>query len=94
MAGLHRAFDATSTWVTELSWWKFFLFAMVSLVAANILQDELFSGGEEVVVRDEGKRKTQPDTNILIDDSGIHFNPRGKVRKDGRPGPAASIRQT
>src|ERR1700740_3622185 len=54
---LHRAFDATTTWVTQLSWWKFFLFAVVALVAADILQNELFSGsGEEVVVRaDDGK---------------------------------------
>jgi len=81
-AWLHRAFDATTTWVTQLSWWKFFLFAAVALVAANILQDELFSSsGEEVVVRhDEDKKKTKkPESTILIDDSGIHFNPRKPV---------------
>ncbi|QYF93948.1 histidine kinase [Massilia sp. PAMC28688] len=75
MAALHRGFDATSTWVTELSWWKFFLFAMVSLIAANILQDELFSGSpEEVVVRkDEDDKRRGPQPTIVIDDSGIHF---------------------
>ncbi|SHH12987.1 sensor histidine kinase [Massilia sp. CF038] len=77
---LHHAFDATTTWVTQLSWWKFFLFAAVALVAADILQNELFSGsGEEVVMRtDEGKKKKtkKPESTILIDDSGIHFNPR------------------
>ncbi|MES2322917.1 MAG: histidine kinase [Pseudomonadota bacterium] len=81
LAWLHRAFDATSTWVSQLSWWKFLLVAALSLWAANILQDELFSGSEEVVVRaDSPKRKGQPDSNILIDDSGIHFNPRKPVR--------------
>ena len=77
MASLHRGFDATSTWVTELSWWKFFLFAMVSLIAANILQDELFSSSpEEVVVRKEGaerRKGKQSEATIVIDDSGIHF---------------------
>jgi signal transduction histidine kinase len=82
LARVHRGFDATTTWVTQLSWWKFFLFAAVALIAANILQDELFSSaGEEVVVRasDHGKKK-KPDANILIDDSGIHFNPGKPVQ--------------
>ena len=86
LAWLQRGFDATSTWVTQLSWWKFFLFAIVSLLAANIVQDEIFSGGEEVVVRaDSPGRKKQPEANILIDDSGIHFNPRKPLRPPGAP---------
>lgn len=89
-AWLHRAFDATTTWVTQLSWWKFFLFAAVALIAANILQDELFSSwGEEVVVRhDEDKKKSRkPESTILIDDSGIHFNPRKPVTPPVPPPP-------
>jgi hypothetical protein len=81
-AWLHRAFDATTTWVTQLSWWKFFLFAAVALIAANILQDELFSSsGEEVVMRhdDSKKKSNKSESTILIDDSGIHFNPRKPV---------------
>ncbi len=87
LARLHRGFDATTTWVTQLSWWKFFLFAAVALIAANILQDELFSGsGEEVVVRaDKGQKKKKPDSNILIDDSGIHFNPGKPVQPPHPP---------
>lgn len=80
---LHRGFDATATWVTQLSWWKFLMFAVLTLIAGSILQDELFSStpDEEVVVKTT-KRPTKKngETNILIDDSGIHFNPRGKVR--------------
>ncbi len=84
---LHRFFDTVAIWVTQLSWWKFLVFAILMLIAGSILQDELFSSGsdEEIVVRNEKhpKRKNG-DTNILIDDSGIHFNPRGKIRnKDG-----------
>ena len=93
MASLHRGFDATTTWVTELSWWKFFLFAAVSLLAANIVQDQLFSStGEEVVVRterDESGRKKKKDkksdATILIDDSGIHFNPGKPVKAPEAP---------
>jgi len=90
-ARLHAAFDATTTWVTQLSWWKFFLFAALSMAAADILQNELFSSsGEEVVMRaDEGsKKKTKkPESTILIDDSGIHFNPRKPVAAPQPPAP-------
>ncbi|MYN47433.1 sensor histidine kinase [Pseudoduganella sp. FT93W] len=84
---LHRFFDSVATWVTQLSWWKFLVFAILMLIAGSILQDELFSSStdEEVVIHNEKRPKRKNgDTNILIDDSGIHFNPRGKIRnKDG-----------
>jgi hypothetical protein len=83
LAWLHRAFDATTSWVTQLSWWKFFLFAALSMIAASILQDELFSPSreEEMAMRSHKRSKTA-DPNITIDDSGIHFNPRaGKIKK-------------
>jgi signal transduction histidine kinase len=88
LAWLHKAFDATTNWVTQLSWWKFFLFAALSLIAASILQEELFSPSvnEEVAMRSHkrpNKGKSNAETNITIDDSGIHFNPRaGKIKKD------------
>jgi hypothetical protein len=76
---LHRVFDATATWVSQLSWWKFLLFALVALVAGKILQDELFSGGgEEIVVRSDNKPHNKDESNILIDESGIRFNSRPK----------------
>jgi hypothetical protein len=76
----HRVFDATATWVSQLSWWKFFLFAALALIAGKILQDELFSGGgEEVVVRADKKPNTR-DSDILIDASGIRFNSRPKSK--------------
>ena len=86
MLWLHRGFDATTTWVTQLSWWKFFLFAAVAMIAANILQDELFSGSQEVVVRSDSDHK-KPESNILIDDSGIYFNKR-KPARPAEPPPA------
>ena len=87
LATLHRGFDATTTWVTQLSWWKFFLFAALALIAASILQDELFSGSPELVeVRSERKERKRDKTegNIIFDDSGIRYSP-GK--KKGTPLP-------
>ncbi|KQV45571.1 MULTISPECIES: sensor histidine kinase [unclassified Duganella] len=85
LAWLHRGFDATTGWVTHLSWWKFFLFAALSMIAASILQDELFSPSreEEMAIRSHKRAKSgNADPNITIDDSGIHFNPRaGKIKK-------------
>ena len=79
LSRLYHAFDAVATWVTQLSWWKFFLFAALMLIAGQILQDELFSGGEEDPVRTErSARKSEP--AITIDDSGIRISPRGKRR--------------
>jgi signal transduction histidine kinase len=79
---LHRIFDATATWVSQLSWWKFFLFAALALIAGKILQDELFSGGgEEIVERTDKKPNKKEESNILIDDSGIRFNPRPKSKR-------------
>jgi signal transduction histidine kinase len=79
---LHRIFDATATWVSQLSWWKFFLFAALALIAGKILQDELFSGGsEEIVERSDKKPNKKEESNILIDDSGIRFNPRPKAKR-------------
>ncbi|OON63733.1 sensor histidine kinase [Massilia sp. KIM] len=81
---LYRCFDAVATWVTQLSWWKFFLFAALTLTAGGILQEELFNrpAAEEIAraERDAGRRS---DASIMIDESGIHFNPR-----KSRPGAA------
>ncbi|QNA88483.1 histidine kinase [Massilia sp. Dwa41.01b] len=79
LSWLYRAFDAVATWVTQLSWWKFFLFAALLLIAGAILQEELFSDGEaEIAAAERAARREQ--ASILIDDSGIHFNPRNKPR--------------
>jgi signal transduction histidine kinase len=82
LSSLHRGFDAVATWVTHLSWWKFFLFAALMLVAGQILQDELFSGSEEEIARTDHKPR-KPEPTVTIDDSGIHINPG----KNGRHGP-------
>jgi signal transduction histidine kinase len=87
LTSLYRGFDAVATWVTQLSWWKFFLFAALAVIAGSILQDELFSSAsEETVVRSErGNKDRKAKPSIVFDDSGIHFNPRNKITKPGEP---------
>ena len=47
MAFMRVAFDRTATWVTQLSWWKFFLVALLLVTAGAIVQDTLFSSKPE-----------------------------------------------
>jgi len=95
LATAHRGFDATTTWVTQLSWWKFFLFAALALIAASILQDELFSGTPELVeVRSEhkSKKRDKSEGNIIFDDSGIRYSPvkkKGGTTPEEPPAPPA-----
>ena len=81
LSWLYRSFDAVATWVTQLSWWKFLLFACLTLAAAGILQQELFNRpAEEEIARAEREAGRRSDASILIDESGIHFNPRNRAR--------------
>jgi signal transduction histidine kinase len=86
---LHRAFDATADWVTQLSWWKFFLFAMLTMIAGSILQNELFSGSDDVVVSETHKpaKKIRGNANIVIDDNGITYIPRNQRHGPGADAP-------
>jgi hypothetical protein len=87
---LYRAFDSVATWVTQLSWWKFLLFAGLTLTAAGILQEELFNGpAEEEIARAERESGRRSDASILIDESGIRFNPRTRTRT-AEPAPATT----
>jgi signal transduction histidine kinase len=87
---LYRAFDGVATWVTRLSWWKFLLFAGLTLTAAGILQEELFNGpAEEEIARAERESGRRSDASILIDESGIRFNPRTRTRT-AEPAPATT----
>ncbi|MCA1247118.1 sensor histidine kinase [Massilia sp. MS-15] len=88
LSWLYRGFDAVATWVTQLSWWKFFLFAILTLMAGAILQEELFSGpAEEEISRAEREAGRRGEAAILIDESGIRFHPRNRPRGAAVPSP-------
>jgi len=86
LAWLRRAFDAIATWVTQLSWWKFFIFAIVVMVAGGLMNDAFFEQHVVVVSKNDPARKgrtiTDGDTDIHIDSTGIH------IRKKTDPGAA------
>lgn len=80
---LKQAFDVTATWVTQLSWWKFFLFAILVMIAGAIIQEILFSSHSDFVVIEKKKSADRAhkiaksfsdgETNVQIDHSGIHI---------------------
>lgn len=90
---LSKSFDKTAAWVTKLSWWKFFLFAVLTMAAGGILQETLFTTEESVVVtKNNAPKKAKKsshvidnDTNIEIDNTGIH------IRKNNAGGKGKQI---
>lgn len=89
---LSKAFDATAAWVTKLSWWKFFLFAMLTIAAGGIMQDTFFTSEESITISKtpnekrtlNSKHTIDGDTNIEIDATGIHIrknNPNGNSKQ-------------
>lgn len=80
---LSQTFDKIASWVTQLSWWKFFLFAILVMIGASILQETLFSSNENVVIIDRVSRHDSKankaakagkgNADIRIDGSGVHI---------------------
>lgn len=81
---LSRAFDKTATWVSKLSWWKFFLFAILLLASADIIQNTFFSTEETQKVKKVRihQKKMDPasaatpsneDPKFEIDNTGIRI---------------------
>lgn len=91
------AFDRTATWVGKLSWWKFFLFAILLLASADIIQDTFFSSSDNTPTKrsaDLAKHKTSDkekkqahksdDKKIEIDNTGIRIKSPEKIRAGKR----------
>ncbi|MDB5765464.1 MAG: hypothetical protein JWQ61_278 [Collimonas fungivorans] len=84
---LSRGFDKVASWVTQLSWWKFLLFAALVLAAAGILQETLFSSNELVIEKvsqqsSKPSKRNKGNTDIRIDDTGVHIK-TGTYTYDG-----------
>ncbi len=94
MGWAKRTFDVVATWVTQLSWWKFFIFAIVTLLCGKILQETLFSPSDEdhpepktrmTRMHSDNKPRsfTDGDTHVTIDNSGIHiYSDKDKAEAD------------
>lgn len=79
---LSRAFDQTATWVSKLSWWKFFIFAILLIISGDLIQETFFNskddGDKPFSSSQSNERKTQisPQKNnskIEVDNSGIRL---------------------
>ncbi|MQQ99568.1 sensor histidine kinase [Glaciimonas soli] len=83
---LLQASDRIATWVTQLSWWKFFLFGILFLIAGAIVDSTLFtSSTKSVVVKTGASHKDiakaiERERSISIDDNGV------RIGKPGSPG--------
>lgn len=90
---LSMAFDRTADWVSKLSWWKFLLFAVITMICGAILQDTLFSSEESVTISKKNTPKkrapshpiTDGDTSFEINNNGLH------IRKNGGDGKTIEI---
>ncbi|MBC3805764.1 histidine kinase [Undibacterium seohonense] len=78
LAWLNVAFDNTATWVSKLSWWKFFLFAVLLLASADIIQNTFFSSEETKKIRKVQKKNLNTSANsIAIDDKKFEIDNTG-----------------
>ncbi|MFZ6799919.1 sensor histidine kinase [Undibacterium sp. Di24W] len=78
---LSRAFDKTATWVSKLSWWKFFLFAILLLASADIIQNTFFS--TEETKQAKKVRNVPKKTVITPDSSNANDDPKIEIDNTG-----------
>nr|WP_315477177.1 histidine kinase [uncultured Undibacterium sp.] len=90
-----RAFDKTATWVSKLSWWKFFLFAILLLASADIIQNTFFSTEEtkqtkrvsntpKKTISTQDSSTSNNDPKIEIDNTGIRIKAPDKMASNKR----------
>ncbi|MFC5475377.1 sensor histidine kinase [Paraherbaspirillum soli] len=94
LSHLARAFDKIATWVAQLSWWKFFLFAVLAMTASGILQSILFSSDQDIIfIENKKSKKHSPaaikatvngDTNVQLDGNGLRINKIYTYTDDGQ----------
>jgi signal transduction histidine kinase len=85
---LGTAFDRTATWVSQLSWWKFFLFSILILIAGALMEETLFQQDPKLVIvkksadGHQSRTVSDGDKEIRIDGSGIHIKKSGPRKRD------------
>jgi hypothetical protein len=93
ISNLKRFFNAVTIWVTDLSWMKFFLFAIVLMVIGAITQDMISKKDQKIIISKSantpsGKVITNRNTEIEINDSGINIK-KNKKLPDAKAAPSA-----
>lgn len=74
---LNYAFDRIADWVTQQTWKRLGIYAIVALIAGGILQDTLFSGGsDEFTITEPKKRVSKVDSvRLEVNKDGIKVTP-------------------
>lgn len=87
---LKHFFEHVTKWVTEISWMKFFIFAMVVMIIGAITNDTIFKDEEQVVIgkathSSSDKSYADRDTDIEINSSGIHIRKNKNLTPPAAP---------
>ncbi len=89
ITALARGFDVIASWVAQLSWSRFFVYAIIALIAGAILQETLFYGNtvEERTVTQHKKpqKKEKIDLNVHIDENGINIKQAPPIASAQKP---------
>ena len=85
-------FEHVTNWVTEISWMKFFIFAMIVMIIGAITNDTIFKDEEQVVIGKaphsaSNKNDADRDTDIEINSSGIHIKKNKNITPPVVPTP-------
>lgn len=77
---LNYAFDRIADWVTQQSWKRLGVYAIVALIAGGILQDTLFSSGSDEFTITEPKKKLNKDhgPHVEINKYGVKIRPHAE----------------
>jgi hypothetical protein len=78
---LSHAFDLTAAWVSKLSWWKFFIFAILLIISGDVIQSTFFNSTEDQIKfsvspineKTLKSNSNKNNSNIEIDNSGIRL---------------------
>ena len=82
MRFLSHAFDKTATWVSKLSWWKFFIFAILLIISGDLIQTTFFNSNEKITQQAASTRSKpqssqtksrKNDSKLEVDNSGIRL---------------------
>ncbi len=88
-----KAFDATATWVGKLSWWKFFIFAILLLSSGAFIQKNLIGSSTPNTVKlgkaaeraaEQQNKKAQAENRVAFDNTGIRIKTKTAIKNSNR----------
>ena len=90
IAWLSQRFDVVATWVAQLSWPRFFVYAIIALIVGGILQESVFDSDPVEVVRVPHHKEAKKDRiNIHVDAEGVKVKKAESTTPTPSPIPSA-----